>query len=142
MAVMSVLAGLSNQWRERSFLIWSGVGLWAMGVSLGVGSETQHDRAGPAATQGDRRYRATLQHTGFHESHCTGPLPWQCPSWASHACRRRAAKRNRCGPVVPPCLLLLGRRGVLLGGGGFRRRRIGGLLRVHGLHAEAEQAPL
>jgi hypothetical protein len=30
MAVMSVLAGLSNQARERRFLICSGVGLWGM----------------------------------------------------------------------------------------------------------------
>jgi hypothetical protein len=36
MAVMSVLAGLSNQARERRRLIWSGVGVMGMGVSWDV----------------------------------------------------------------------------------------------------------
>src|SRR5512145_2829787 len=33
MAVMSGLAGLSNHWRERSFLIWAAVVFLGMGVS-------------------------------------------------------------------------------------------------------------
>jgi hypothetical protein len=32
MAVMSGLAGLSNHWRERSFLIWAAVGFLGIGA--------------------------------------------------------------------------------------------------------------